>query len=290
MILLQEFLADLKSQCIILMGLPASGKSTFIQKELKKYFPGIGGFSTINSDNQVKQLQYMMAKQDWQNLFNLYKDYSKYKNNNDLDKFEKLFKIKSNLSYIDNKGQKRELPITFDWFIDKKDLPFMKSFSEYWNSFFKPFYATYFDIRDIAKTQTEKLFNTKIYKKSNILIIDTVASKPNEIQKKMQQTKNKNYNNTIIYLDIPSNLCIVRDSYREKTQGRGVGEDVIYNYETKMDAAYTTYKSWVLHNENNLDRLMHFKWKQLGDSPIKGYWVLIKDIKNINNKIIQNEY
>ena len=35
--LLNEFLVDLKKQCIVLMGLPGAGKSTFINKGLQKY-------------------------------------------------------------------------------------------------------------------------------------------------------------------------------------------------------------------------------------------------------------
>ena len=60
--ILNEFEADLKQQCIVLMGLPGAGKSTFINDELAKYFPGLSSYKVSNSDIQLKKHQYEVAQ------------------------------------------------------------------------------------------------------------------------------------------------------------------------------------------------------------------------------------
>ena len=55
--LINEFKADLMKQCIVLMGLPAAGKSTFVNNNITKYVPGFKNFKVVNSDIQVLRFQ-----------------------------------------------------------------------------------------------------------------------------------------------------------------------------------------------------------------------------------------
>ena len=72
-------------------------------------------------------------------------------------------------------------------------------------------------------------------------------------------------------------LSIIRDEFRKKSkEGRGVGDSVILGYVNKLKSAHNTYTT---NSDDLIDRFLHFKWTPMGDSPIKGVWILKKDIK-----------
>jgi predicted kinase len=250
---LLEFEGDLKKQCVVLMGLPAAGKSTFVRTQLKKYLPNFKGFQTTNSDAQVKRLQYTTARDHWEVL-------RKIKTEAELQKFIVKHRFK------DNGGQMRELPLTL------AQLQTFKGLRDYYNAMNKPFYAVYFDIRDLAKEFDAKLFADKVSKSANLLVIDTVAAKPGKVLRRLQAARDQGFQTSIFYLEVAPELCVVRDRYRGETEGRTVGEGVIFNYAKNMDRAYTTYKQEGEKADGLVDRLYHFLWKPAGASPIKGNW------------------
>lgn len=253
---LVEFKDDLKKQCLVLMGLPAAGKSTFINNNLSKILPVFSRYKVINSDNQVGRLQYQTALDHYNWLK------KSVKNNIDILKF------KSDTAYVDNKSKRRTIPITYDWWLANDS----KGIKNYWNTFYKIFYATYFDIRGLAKEIDKQLWKTKVTEAGDILIIDTVASNYKSVLKRLEDAKSEGYNNTIIYLEIDPELCIERDKFRERTQGRGVGPGVILTYAKNMSTAYSVYQSKGASNNSVVDRLMKFTWHPDGDSVIKGTW------------------
>jgi len=265
--LIKEFMDDIKKQAIVMMGLPASGKSTFIKTDLKKYIPQVTTFNIANSDNQVVRLQYQTAQKDFNEL------------NNHIQSGEDINTVVndfvSNTVYVNNSGEKVIHPLTREW------LKQNKGFNNFWKAFYKPYYATYFDIRDMAKEIDKNLFKDKIYNASNIVIIDTVGASPESVEKKLSQLKKAGFYTTIIYLEIDPNLTIIRDKYRQKTQGRGVGEDVIFGYASKIDAAYNHYKQIV--GGDLLDRLIHLTWQPEGNHPVKGDYVFNKESKYITS-------
>jgi len=254
---LLEFQEDLKKQCVVLMGLPASGKSTFINNDLTKYVPVRGDYKVSNSDSQVVALQYNLANKHFTYLKDNIKD------ENDLKQFIKDTEYKLNSDKI------QAHPITYKWWIDNKDKIKLKQF---YNMFRKDYYATYFDIRDLALIQNDKLLNIKIHKTSNLIIVDTTATNPDKLYSILRETKEEGFSNSIIYLDIDFNLSIERDVFRKKTQGRGVGEKVILRYVNKLKSANKVYNA---NKEELIDKLFHFQWEPSGDSPIKGTWKLI---------------
>ena len=256
--LLVEFEADLKKQCVVLMGLPAAGKSTFINNEIGKYVSIAKDYKINNSDTQVVNLQFKRAKIHYDYLV------KNVKEKQDIDIFV------NDTIYINNSGKNVKHPITFDWWEKNKGL------KQFYKDFRKSYYATYFDIRDLAKELSIGLFDTKVHNSGDLIVIDTTGTNINSIYKQLKKTKEEDFNNTIIFLDIDAKLSIVRDAFREKTQGRGVGNNVIIGYIDKIKAAYKTYTS---NSEDLIDRLLHFIWVPQGDSPIKGKWVLKKDIK-----------
>ena len=256
-----EFKDDLKKQCLVLMGLPASGKSTFINKHLGKLFPAFNRYKVINSDNQVKRLQYQTALDHY--------NWLKKNVKNEVD----ILKFKSDTKYADNRKREKIIPITYEWWMANGN----KGIKNYFKVFYKLFYATYFDIRGLAKEIDKQLWKTKIIESGNILIIDTVAAKYGKIFKRLADAKEAGFNNTIIYLEIVPELCVERDKFRETTEGRGVGPEVIYDYAKNMGQAYLAYKGEGTREGGVVDRLIHFNWKPTGDSVIKGTWQMIED-------------
>ena len=258
---LNEFKEDIGKRCVVLMGLPAAGKSTFINNEAAKYIPGFSGYKVTNSDIQVMAAQHQTAT----NHYNWLK--KNIKSPTDIIKF-----IESS-QYVDNNGKTIKIPLSYDWWIANEG----KGIKNFYNLFYKPFYATYFDIRDLAQAKEKQLFQTKVVTAGNILIIDTVGAKSAKILDRLQKTKEHNYNNTVIYLDIDVDLALQRDAWRKDHSGRSVGIPIIVNYAKSMDNAYNDYKSEGNKDNGVVDRLMHFIWKPAGNSPIKGSWTLIKD-------------
>lgn len=265
--ILYEFLEDLKKQCIVLMGLPAAGKSTFINNEIQTYIPGFKNYKVSASDNLLKGLQFQVARQHYDKLYKntIYQD--------DANEIRKeIAKLKFGTRYVSNRGKMTEIPITYDWWEENKD----KGFDNYWKTFYKGYYATYFDIRDVARGQEKQLFRTKVKESANLIVVDSTAANPNSIMPRLEAAKENDFHNTIIYLEIDPELAVVRDRYREDTEGRGVGEKAILGYAKKMDVAYKYYQNEA-KKAGPVDRIIHFIWKPSGDSPIKGTWKLISD-------------
>ena len=198
---------------------------------------------------------------------------SKLKDRADIEKAIAVFK--SHTMYTKLTGASHIIPLTYDWWIANKD----KGFKTYFTEFYKTFYATYFDIHALAKEIDKQLFDTKVIKAGNILVIDTVGANPSHLFSRIQKLKDNDYSTIIIYLEVDPEMCIARDKYREETQGRGIGESVIMGYAKNMASAVKAYKDNAVKPDGIIDRIIHLKWKPTGDSPIKGDWQLVSDDK-----------
>ncbi len=275
---LREFLEDTGKLCVVLMGLPAAGKSTWINNEGSSYIPGFTGYNVTNSDSQVMALQYDTAMLHYQHLLKVAPDEERSS--------ERGFgEFVGNSAYTSNRGKIVTFPFDFNWWLQNKD----KGSNNFYKLLYKPFYASYFDIRDIAKEYEKDLFQTKVHKAGKLLVIDTVASKPPKILRRLKQTRSEGYHNIIVYLEINPELAVARDKWREKNVGRGVGAKVIENYAKLMSGAYKIYDKEGKKSDGLIDRLMYFKWIPSGNSPIKGVWKKREDnrysIKRKLNKL-----
>mgnify|MGYP003987905247 FL=1 len=267
---LREFLEDTGKLCVVLMGLPAAGKSTWINNEAKTYIPGFTGYSVTNSDAQVQALQYDTAMLHYNHLIK------------EIDSERRFQEFILQTTYTSNRGKQISLPVDYGWWEENKS----KGASWYYKQLYKSYYASYFDIRDIAKKYEKDLFNTKIHKAGKLLVIDTIASKPPKILGRLKKTRQQGYHNIIVYLEIQSDLAVARDKWREKNKGRGVGASIIDNYAKNMSSAYKVYKTEGKDDSGLVDRLMYFKWYPAGASPIKGVWKKLEDNRySIKRKI-----
>ena len=149
--LINEFKADLMKQCIVLMGLPAAGKSTFVNNNITKYVPGFKNFKVVNSDIQVLRFQKETSNIHFTELYDLYKENNEEGFLNMLDSF----------SYTSNDGKQIKHPMYWEWFLENDKVLAKKGSKLFWKYCYKKFYAIYFDIRSLAKKTTNELFPEK---------------------------------------------------------------------------------------------------------------------------------
>lgn len=250
---LVEFKGDLKKQCVVMMGLPAAGKSYFIKNEGQKYVAGFKGYKTLNSDVQLKFEQYKKAKADFA-LLSGAKSEAEYE------------EIARDLWYMGNDKKRHEFPIPYDWFRQ------FKNFTEFFRVTFKRYYAIYFDqLRLLATATDKKLFKDKIIKSGRILVIDTTGASTEKILKRLEEAKKLDYQVTIIYLEIPIDNSIARDIKRGQSNGRTVGVDVIKGYGARMTGAWVTYQT-AAEKGGPIDRMFHLKWVQTGSGLYDGHF------------------
>lgn len=232
------FKEDLMPQMILMMGLPAAGKSTFINTEMKNYFPSlphVKGFSVLNSDSQLKAMQYKRADQDFKRL----------KQTLTQKEYEKII---SDMSYKTYEGKTIKFPLSWNEF-SKID-----QFKNYWKETFKKYYASYFGDRAEAQKNIQELQDKK-FESSDVVIIDSTGQDADKYLKKFEEGKRKGFVTSVLYLDLPVDYSIGRDQYRGETEGRVVGEKVIKDIHSKLPGAYDKIKSSFL-----TDRFLKFKW------------------------------
>ena len=253
-LLKKSFKEDLASQAIILMGQPASGKSTFINTELNHYFsnvPHVSAFKVLNSDSQLKKVQYNRSKLDYERL----------KGIEDEIGYQKAVAL---MSYASNDKSIIRFPLEY------AEFKILKNHNDYWTQTYKKYYATYFGEREQAQRDTEELSDRKITG-SHIIIIDTTGQNVSKNLQILKKTKEQGYTNSVVYLDIPVEYSIKRDEYRGKTEGRSVGESTIKSISSKLPAAFADFA-----NSELVDRVMRFEWV---GNVYKGEYVLASDKK-----------
>jgi len=261
---MHDFKQDMQKQMIVLMGLPASGKSTFVGSHLRKYFPQATGFKVTNSDNQLVKTQYVLAMDHFKLL-------------SEMEQTEEAFnKFTLDTEYTNNAGDRVQHPVTLEWWKANK----AAGATHFYQTFRKAYYATYFDLRAIAKEEDAKLFADKILTAGNVLVIDTVGAKPSSVLNRMRSGKAKGFSCSVIYLEKPVELCIAGDKHRGETSGRTVGTKVIEGYADAMDIAFAAYVEEGNKEDGVVDRTLHFKWHSTGPKANEGTYNLVEDIKH----------
>jgi predicted kinase len=249
------FKEDMAPQVILLMGLPAAGKSTFVKKHLAKFYnhriPHLGAFQVLNSDGQLRRMQYERAKNDYAALQGV----------SEQDWANKT----KEMEYTSNDGKIVNFPLTYPDFTQLKD------FKAYMAATFKPYYATYFGDRAKAKQYNDELTDKKI-EAGDVVILDSTGADSTKMLKYFKQAKARGYTTSVVWLEIDPKHSIARDQYRGETEGRSVGERVILSYVPKLKKAHGVYKTSDL-----VDRILHFRWN---GGVIKGDYQLVKEIKN----------
>jgi len=257
----RAFTEDMAPQMILLMGLPAAGKSTFVNTQLTKYYqhrmPHRGAFKVINSDVQLRRFQYERAIDDFKTL-------------KQIDDEDEWVKRTASMSYKSNDGAMIDFKLPHDQFVK------MKGADVFWRKMYKSYYATYFGERAKAKKSADELADMKLGE-GDVVIIDSTGVNTSKMLGYFKQGKTTGYTTSIVWLEIDPDYSVARDAYRGETEGRSVGEDVIRSYVPKIASAYKMYLG-----ENQLvDRILHFRWQ---GEVVKGQYKLIRDLKRYPRK------
>ncbi len=245
---------DNAPQCILMMGLPASGKSTFIKSNLAKYYnhrmPHVNAYEELNSDRHILKHQFLQAR----------KDYEQLKDTN-AEKWDAETRF---MTYRSNDGQAVSFPLSYE------DFQRYPTFKEYWTAAYKPYYATYFGGRDKAKRDSDALVDKKI-KSADVLIVDSTGTNFSKMLAFFEKAKAQGFTTSVVFLELPVEYSIARDQYRGATEGRSVGSTVIQSYVPELMPAFQAYLT-----SDIVDRVMHFTWN---GELIKGKYVLKKEVK-----------
>jgi len=253
----QAFKEDMAPQMILLMGLPAAGKSTFVKTNLIKFYnhrmPHLTSMQVLNSDVQLRRMQYERAREDFDRLQGLEKD-----------AYEAVTK---DMRYESNEGKEITFTLPYEQFVGMQ-------FNDFFKRMYKEYYATFFGDRGKAKKSTDELALKKI-KGGDVVILDSVGTTTDKMLKYFEIGKKQGYTTSVVFLEIDPDISIARDLYRGQTEGRSVGEGVIRSYEPKLKPAWQTY-----FKSPMVDRLLHFRWIPASPTDVvKGKYKLVKDLK-----------
>lgn len=272
--LVNEHNIDSASQLIFVIGLPAAGKSTFINNTLPKYFPTIKGSRRTTakrrmatsrlSDSDVQLHKHQkFAAMDFINAIR------------DVDR-ETFYEIKSELEKKYNSvDAQKDLGVPFkistdwEWVAQRKDLSDGKFKDEFIKEFFKKDWAINFAVRPIAKKdhKINELIKVKLEPElpagmenfnSNDIVVPTTGSELRKLTDVISKASEQ-YAVSVVYLDMPTDVAVEKDEGRRKKEGRGVGRKLI---ESMADGIKNTWEYLTKGGFKNEDmyKLLHFKW------------------------------
>lgn len=283
-IIVNEHLIDSAPQMIFVMGLPASGKSTFVERNMTKLFPSIKQARTLDSDIQLNKRQKESAMKFAEEIYNISSE-------EELDEAKRRIEDLFNESPAQKMlGIEFKIRTDFDWVMSHKDLPFSKFKAEFLKEFFAKDWAVNFAVRPVAKGDMKEITNMKLRPEeyegleiynSNDVAIPIVGDELDKFQKRIRIASDK-FVVSIIYLDIPTEVSVQKDEGRRQNTGRGVGRKLIESMAEGVDRTWKYLSRGGFKNEG-VYKMYHYKW--VPDSgwghyePVKEYvnTQLIKD-------------
>ena len=151
-----ENLIDSAPQMIFIMGLPASGKSTFVEKTLPKLFPSVKQVRTLDSDIQLNKRQKESAMAFADEIYNAQTE-------EDLDAakhhIEDLFNASPAQQML---GINFKINVDWDWVQDHKDLTAGQFKNAFLKDWFSKDWAVNFAVRPVAKADMKEITDMKL--------------------------------------------------------------------------------------------------------------------------------
>ena len=280
-----EHLIDSAPQMIFIMGLPASGKSTFVEKTLPKIFPSVGQVRTLDSDIQLHKRQKESAMNFAEQIYNA----------NDEESFEQA-KRELVDTFNASPAQKMlgiEFKISTDWqwVLDHKDMNFGKFKGAFLKDFFSKDWAVNFAVRPVAKEDMKEITNMKLNPEeyegleifnNNDVAVPIVGDDIDSFQKRIRIASDK-FVVSIVYLDIPTEVSVEKDEGRRRNTGRGVGRKLIESMAEGVDATWK-YLSRGGFKQEGVYKMYHYKYV-----PVPNAWGTYKLEKEyVNTKMIKD--
>ena len=279
-----EHLIDSAPQMIFIMGLPASGKSTFVEKTLPKLFPSVKQVRTLDSDIQLNKRQKESAMAFADEIYNAQSE-------EDLDaakqRVEDLFNASPAQQML---GINFKVNVDWQWVLDHKDLnagQFKNAFLKDW---FSKDWAVNFAVRPVAKADMKEITDMKLRPEeyegmeiynSNDVAVPIVGDDIDSFQKRIRIASDK-FAVSIVYLDIPTEVSVEKDEGRRRNTGRGVGRKLIESMAEGVKQTWD-YLSRGGFKKEGVYKMFHYKYVPDSDwghyEPVKEYVnvQLIKD-------------
>ena len=282
---INEHLIDSAPQMIFIMGLPASGKSTFVEKTLPKIFPSVGQVRTLDSDIQLHKRQKESAMAFAEEIYNAA----------DEDAFERAKQTVID-TFNASPAQKMlgiEFKISTDWqwIQDHKNMNFGKFKGAFLKDFFSKDWAVNFAVRPVAKEDMKEITNMKLKPEeyegleifnNNDVAVPIVGDDIDSFQKRIRIASEK-FVVSIVYLDIPTEVSVEKDEGRRRNTGRGVGRKLIESMAEGVDATWK-YLSRGGFKQEGIYKMYHYKYVSVPNA--WGTYKLEKEY--VNTKMIKD--
>lgn len=279
-----EHLIDSAPQMIFIMGLPASGKSTFINKSLPKYFPSLGQARTLDSDIQLHKRQKESAMTFAEEIYNAADE-------------ESFDRIRTQAMDIFNASPAQQMlnisfniTTTWEWVQAHKDMSFGKFKGAFLKEFFSKDWVVNFAVRPIAKQDMKELTQMKLNPdelegmetyNGNDVVVPIVGDDVDSFQKRIKIASER-FAISIVYLDIPTETSVEKDEGRRQHTGRGVGRKLIESMAEGVHATWN-YLSCGGFKREGIYKMYHFKYVPDGGW---GHYDLEKEY--VNTQMIKN--
>ena len=256
---INEHLIDTFPQMIFVIGLPAAGKSSFINMELNKYFTSLSNGRIADSDIQLNKKQKEQTRKFAQTIYNAESER------------EFLF-IKNTYENLINDSdlmigrEKFVISTDWNWVVNHKNLSENKFIYTFISEFFRKDWASNFTVRPMAKNDFKELTIKKLGPKlaknikfnDNDVIIPILGDRVSKILDFIDMAGSQ-YIPSIVYLDIPVEESIKRDKYRKEKEGRMVGETVIKEKASLIEMTWKDLSSGSF-KRHGIYKLYHFVW------------------------------
>lgn len=263
---LTEWKQDLMPQCVVLMGGPAAGKTTWMNTAAKKFFQNnitprkldtdwnLAKFQKRHMNDVAEQLlrailpnavsnadsrrqAFDVALSQEQESMDAAVDYGKISKTLDISNISYEFvKMWSDRYYNAQESQKEKV-------LDLYLKAFMKEY-------FKNTFASDFSVRKFSKEEYKKHFQQKL--KGELQDIDFVG--PSDViiaitgdeLKKFQEIVDvcgKTHSITVVYLDIPEEMSVRQDAERPRSLGEKMVREILHDVHATWELLKEEYKS-----------------------------------------------
>lgn len=282
---INEHMIDSAPQMVFIMGLPASGKSTFIKKTLPEAIPTIGQIRTLDSDIQLHKRQKEMAMAFAEEAYNA-KDESEFE-----EAKTHMVNMFNNSKAQAMLGLEFKISTTWDWVEAHKDMNFGKFKNAFLKDFFKDDWAINFAVRPVAKQDMKELTHMKLSPEeyegmeiynANDVAIPITGDDISKFKKYTDKFGDK-FAVSVVYLDMPVEVSVEKDEGRRKKEGRGVGRKLIEEKAEGIAQTWAYLARGGFKNEG-IYKMFHYKYV-----PVPGEWGTYKLEKTyINTKLIKD--
>ena len=294
--MLVEHNVDSAPQLILVIGLPAAGKSTFINNTIPKYFPSIKGTRRqtarrkmvssrlSDSDVQLHKHQKKAAMDFITSIYGADEDtfYNKVRETEDMY---------NNMSAQKSLGVEFKISTDYNWVKQHNNLSINKFRDSFLKDFFKKDWAVNFAVRPMGKEDhtinelikinlDPEMVNTPSFN-NNDIVIPTTGSELEKITRVTSKASSQ-YAVSIVYLDMPTEVAVEKDEGRRKKEGRGVGGTLIRSMAKGIQDTWD-YLSKGGFKKEGIYKLLHFKWVPDNDW---GHYEIEKEY--VNKQIIKD--